>query len=278
VEGVSALGSYLRNPVGRYLCGPTYVVWWKSERLNGIVLWGRPVESHLERITQALDAELAPGVRSHASLIDARRVWAIDSAAFEFLLRYVGSRREQFKGLVERQALLRPEGLAGAAIAGFYAVLTPSYPVRVFTETAPALEWLGEPQEHGAMDELDRIVLQLSGGSEVVALLRAYLERSLGLATIVSAAEAMHTSARNLQRKLREAGTSFQSELNSVQVRVAKTLMLDTSHDLKRVAAEVGCASLQNFSSLFKKLEGQSPSEWRVRQLAGARLLRASNA
>ncbi len=32
---------------------------------------------------------------------------------------------------------------------------------------------------------------------------------------------------------------------------------------LTAVAVEVGCASLQHFSSLFRKLVGESPSTWR---------------
>jgi len=258
----------MARPIGRYLVGATYVVWWKSVRLNGISLWGRPEEDHIVQITRALEAELMPCVSPHASLIDLRRVWGVDAAAFNALMKYVASRREAFSRLVKRQVLLRPEGLAGAAIAGFYAVLTPSYPVCVLTDAHAGLDWLGVPEERSVCDKLDALLDHLNGGSGTVIKLRAYLERSLGSASIAAAAQSLFLSERTLQRHLREAGTSFRSELNFVQIQAAKSLMLDTSHNLKRVASEVGCASLQTFSSLFKKIEGSAPSEWRSQHAA----------
>jgi AraC-like DNA-binding protein len=257
---------YRAQPVGRYFFGPTYVVWWRSMRLNGILMWGRPEEEHILSITRALDAELMPWVLPHASLIDTRRVWGVDAAAFNALLKYVASRSEVFSRLVQRQAVVRPEGFAGAAIAGFYTVLTPSFPVSVFTDAQAGVDWLGLPEESSVCAELDGLADRLNGGSVTVVQLRALLERCLGSASIARAALALGLSERSLQRQLCEAGTSFRAELNFVQVQAAKGLMLDTTHDLKRVASEVGCASLQNFSSLFKRVEGSSPSEWRSLQ------------
>lgn len=154
------LERYLSQPVGRYYRGPTFAVWWKSAQLNGIVLWGRPEEEHIECITRALDAELSPSVVPHASLIDARRVREVDAAAFDALLTYVASRRDAFGRLITRQAVLRPEGFAGAAIAGFYRVLTPSFGVEVFTDPEEALLWLGAREERCLCDELDALVDQ----------------------------------------------------------------------------------------------------------------------
>lgn len=262
--GVSSLHGYLSRPMDRYFRGPTYIVWWSNAKLSGVVLWGRPEPSHLSTIMRALDAELAPGVAAHASLIDARRVSGVDAAAFDTLLRYVDSRREAFNRLLQRQALLRPEGLPGAVIAGFYALLTPSYPVRVFTDLELALDWLEVPSDARLRNELD--VLSELSNSCVVDRLRIYLEESLGRVTMVRAANALHVSPRTLQRKLSEAGTSFRAEQNLARVRAAKALLLDASLDLKRIASEVGCASPQNFSSLFKRLEGESPSEWRAQR------------
>jgi transcriptional regulator GlxA family with amidase domain len=47
-------------------------------------------------------------------------------------------------------------------------------------------------------------------------------------------------------------------------VRVAQQMLLETNYDLKRIAADVGCASLQHFSVLFRNLTGQAPSAWRT--------------
>jgi AraC-like DNA-binding protein len=234
-------------------------------------LWGRPEEEHIECITRALDAELSPSVVPHASLIDARRVREVDAAAFDALLTYVASRRDAFGRLITRQAVLRPEGFAGAAIAGFYRVLTPSFGVEVFTDPEEALLWLGAREERCLCDELDALVDQGHGASAAVVALRAYLERSLGSANIACASDALRISTRTLQRQLQEAGTSFRIELNRARIRRAKGLILDSELDLKQVAQSVGCGSPQTFSSLFRRIEGQPPSQFRAQDTANKR-------
>jgi len=265
-----ALEAYLSQPIGQCLLGSTYAVFWTDPGLNGIILWDRPSEQDIHRITCALDAELAPGVAPHASLIDARRVRSVDLGAFNTLARYVKLRTEPFARLVTGQALLRPEGLAGAAIAGFYMVLAPSFPVRVFTDPAEALEWLGRADGAHLIEELERTYAAVRVDSSLVLAMRALLEQHRGAASIKDAAHSLQMSPRQLQRKLREAGTSFQSEEGLAKIRVAKTLLLETNYDIKRVAIDVGCASQQHFSGLFRKMTGETPTQWRLRRQSNA--------
>jgi AraC-like DNA-binding protein len=264
VDCAATLDAYLAGPVGRYLLGPTYAVWWHDAQLNGLLFWDRPEEDHVRRMTAALDGELAPGVAPHASLVDARRVRAVDLGAFTALSRYVEKRREAFSRIVTRQALLRPEGLAGAAIAGFYAILSPSYLVKVFTDSGEALEWLGA--DPCFTPELDALYEAGTGSPRLLILVRAYLEQQVGQATLQETARAFGMSPRQLQRKLREAMTCFQREDQLARVRVAKTLLVETSYDVKRIAIEVGCGSLQHFGAVFRKAEGVSPTQWRARR------------
>jgi AraC-like DNA-binding protein len=266
VHGVGTLEAYLAQPIGRYLWGSTFVVWWCSASLNGVVFWGRPEEEHVRTITAAIDAELRDGVEPHASLIDVRRVSAVDLGAFTTLMRYVQSRCAPFARVVRRQALLRPDGLAGAAVAGFYAVLAPSYPVEVFKDPMAALRWLGVEEEVGILDELEQIHATATGGSAFVAAIRAHLDQAPGALTLKDIARTFRLSPRNLQRKLSEVHTTFQHEQHAARLRLAKTLLLETNYEVKRVAIEVGCASLQNFSALFHKSTGESPSQWRANQ------------
>ena len=228
--------------------------------------WGRPEEEHVRRVTAALDAELNHAVQPHASLIDVRRVSAVDLGAFTTLMQYVQARRVPFAKVVTRQALLRPDGLAGAAVAGFYAVLAPSYPVKVFTDPTAALRWLCIEDELGILGELEQIHATATGGSAFVATIRAYLDQAPGSPTLKDIAKAFGLSPRNLQRKLSEVHTTFQQEQNAARLRLAKTLLLETNYEVKRIAIEVGCASLQNFSALFHKGTGESPSQWRSHQ------------
>jgi AraC-like DNA-binding protein len=72
-------------------------------------------------------------------------------------------------------------------------------------------------------------------------------------------------SARTLQHHLRAAGTSFRREVHAAQVAAAQRLLIDTDDKLGAIALEVGCATLQHFSTLFRKQTGLSPSAWRER-------------
>ena len=93
--------------------------------------------------------------------------------------------------------------------------------------------------------------------------LRAHLEqRPAGSAYEVARRFGM--SQRTFQRRLRELGTSFQQEINSAHLRIAKRLMQETDSPLKWIAIESGYASLQHFSSSFRARVGLSPSAWRA--------------
>ena len=115
------------------------------------------------------------------------------------------------------------------------------------------------------MNELNDLVMQLMGQSPLLGELHRVLRHRLVDASLTDVARELGMSERTLQRRLREAGTSFQSELNTVQVRTAQALLLESDAKLTAVAVEVGCASLQHFSSLFRKMTGESPSAWRAR-------------
>ena len=264
--GVATLDEYLRRPVGQYLLGPTYVIWWLNARLNGILFWGRPVEAHIRIITTALAAESALGVAPHASIIDARQMAAVDLGAFNALSSYVHAQREPLSRVVTRQAVLRPGGLVGAAVAGFHAVVGSPYPTRVFSESTPALEWLGVAAEDATvLSELDDLRTREIGDSPIVTRLRLTLRRKPD-ATLQEAADSLAVSPRDLQRRLHEAQTRFKSEQMGCQIQVAKTLLLETDYELKRVAIEVGCSSPQHFSALFRDVVGETPSQWRARR------------
>jgi AraC-like DNA-binding protein len=261
----ASLADYLAHPTGRCLCGPTYLVWCKDTRLSGMVFWGRPEPEHMARVTRAIEIAVAPDGEQRASLVDARRVESVIPATFDVLAHYVQSRLETLKRRVRAQALLRPAGFVGAAVAGFYEVLGQPYPTKVFTNPDQALVWLGAVEHRDVVLELDGC---LDDGCDrgILCSLRAHLNHNPGKACLGEAAAALGLSARSLQRKLRESSSSFQTELNLAQIRIAKRLMLDTDYEIKRVALEVGCSSASAFNVLFRRLERQAPSAWRSAQ------------
>jgi AraC-like DNA-binding protein len=265
LELAPTLDAYLAHPIGRYVLGPTYAVWWLDASLNGIVFWDRPEAEHVRQVTQALEARQSPE-RPHASLIDARRVRSVDLDAFNVLSTYVHAYEDAIANVVARQAVLRPKGLAGAAVAGFHTVLATRYPVAVFTEPGAALHWLEVEHDLAAFERVDDVWAAASATPDVVVGLRAYLDQHLGRATLRDAARALGLSTRQLQRKLEGARTRFRQEETDAKIRAAKTLLLETDYNVKRVALEVGCASLQHFGALFRKGTQETPSEWRARR------------
>lgn len=267
---------YLRNPIGRYLMGDCFLHWYASADLCGFTVWGRPGEAEARRLVQTLDVELDPAPL-HASLVDLRRVEGIDASAFGVMKEYMQKNEPRFARTVRSQALVRPEGLAGAIVGGFYGLLQGAYPHKVFTDAAAGLAWLEQPEEVAAplLARLNALVAEATGQSPLLRELHQVMRARLPDVNLADVARGMGLSERTLQRRLKEASTSFQLELNAVQVRTAQALLLETDMKLTAVAVEVGCASLQHFSGLFRKLVGESPSVWREQRRRGGTGARA---
>lgn len=265
------LDAYLRDPLGRYLTGEGFLHWYASADLCGFILWGCPGETQVRRLVEVLDVELPPAA-PHVSLVDASRLEATDPSAFTVLVRYMQEHEARFGQSVQRQALVRPEGVVGAIVGGFYSLLTGAYANRAFKEAPDALTWLGVPEATAAplLGRLGELVAEATGQSPLLRELHQVLRGRLVEANLGDVSRVMGMSERTLQRRLKEAGTSFQAELNAVQVRTAQALLRETDMKLTAVAVEVGCASLQHFSSLFRKRVGESPSTWREQQRRGA--------
>jgi AraC-like DNA-binding protein len=99
-----------------------------------------------------------------------------------------------------------------------------------------------------------------------LARLRAWFEEvSLERATIEAAAAGLAVGPRTLQRRLSAAGTRFATELAHAKVARAQRLMRDPARRLSDVALEVGCATPSAFSDLYRRMTGESPSQWRRR-------------
>jgi AraC-like DNA-binding protein len=260
-------GEFGRDPVGRYVVGEGFLCWCLDPTLFGCVYWGRFEREHAERLVAVLDAELHPAITQHASFADMRRLEAATPAAFELLATYLASPRDRLARAIRRQAILRPSGMIGSLVAGFYEVHGAPYPARSFTDPADALGWLGVDVREGPallarLDELQAIATRTP---DLVRAVRGVLRARLRDPALDDVARELGVSRRTLQRRLGEAGTSFQRELAHARIDAAKEL-LETRASLTAVAIDVGCASLQHFSCLFRKITGEPPSAWRARR------------
>lgn len=254
--------AYREDPIGAYLSLPRAIVFAARPTLWGFALWGKPTEADLRRVVPLLALELSDAVAPHASLIDVRRLEAADPRAFAVLTGYLRRHWDTFKTRVTRLALVRPPGLLGATVAGFYQVAGAPYPVRVFDALGAAAAWLRAPE---LAHTLEAAITGASGLSPVLLEVRRWIDGNLADASLARAAKAVSRAPRSLQRDLGFARTSFQREVDAARIRLAQRLLLESDSTLTEIAYDVGCASPQHFSTLFRRITKQRPSSWRAR-------------
>jgi AraC-like DNA-binding protein len=267
MERAKTLEEFRRHTAGRYFAGSCWAHLCPRPDLFGVMIWGRPSGEDMRALTRSLVVELDPGIFPHQSIVDTSRLRGVDFRAFWAMQEYVRSHHAGLHERVTRLALVRPDGLEGAIVAGFYAILDSPYPVEVFEDVPRALDWLGEDPSLGA--ELEAIHAAVSGIDPTVGAVRAFIEKHLGDATLKRAAASLALSPRELQRRLREAGTTFPGEVANVRLRHARRRMLSSSAPLAAIAREAGFASVESFSALFRRHTGESPSAWRKRNAPG---------
>lgn len=261
-------GAYRADPDGSYLVLQRSLVFCARPSLWGFALWGKPTERDLERIVPLLALELGATTPPHASLVDVRHLEAGDPRAFAVLTKYLRTNFDRFRTQVTRLALVRPPGLLGATVAGFYQVAGAPYAVRVFDDLPDATAWLRSP---ALAQILDGAIAEAISISPVLVQLRRWLDAHLDDPSLERAAKAVSRAPRSLQRDLGNVRTTFQGELDAARIRLARRLLTDSDSALTEIAYDVGCASPQHFSSLFRRVVGEAPSAWRVRQRRPAR-------
>ncbi len=249
---------------GRHRFGRHYLVWCADPTVGGMVFWGTPDERDVAELVRIFAVPMEPGRDPRYDLVtDGRRVDRISKVAFDPLSHAAVARlREQQHVLLKRHAVIAPGGLVGTIMAGFFPLFDLGEQHRIFREPEEAYRWLDRP---ALCAEVDALVAAEVSGSQVVAELRRWLTDHLLDASVDAAARALGRSARTLQRELGEAGTRFRSELDLARVEMARLRLADSDDKLESVARDVGCASLSSFSRLFRRVGGESPTDYRNR-------------
>jgi AraC-like DNA-binding protein len=168
---------------------------------------------------------------------------------------------------VRAASIVRPAGMPGATMAGlFLDLVAPVICAMLFTDRSEAFAWLGRPDGEAARQALDQVLRELFDLPLIVRQLRDWLRAHLDAPTVEGAARALGSSTRTLQRTLAESGTSFRAEIDRARVRAAEAELLDHGSKLEVIARHVGCSSLSGFSKLFRRVTGETPSEFRERR------------
>lgn len=262
MELTSDARSFVLEPLGRALVGAGHVVWAAGPRLAGTVVWGDCDVARACAITAAWDYEARLDV-PYAAVVDLGRVVHVEPRAFALVEADMRRRLPTLARRIQRQAIVRPAGLVGAMVAGFYPVLAPSFRWRVFSRSDEAYAWALGKAGPALEAELETIVRGTGPDDELArvrAVVRDALDRELHLAEV---ARRLGRSARSVQRALAEAGTTFRAETARLRVERARELLERTEWKVELVARAVGVRSPTSFVSMFRAATGQTPSAYR---------------
>jgi AraC-like DNA-binding protein len=252
---------FWKNPIGRCAAGNRFLFFCVKPNLWGYTLWGDVDAAVVRDMVDMVASELDHDVPLHGSFIDLRGVTLVDPSAYPALVDFIGKHGARLSALIEKMAIVRPKGIVGAIAEGISTQITFPHPLSIVESTDAALRFLGV-EDAALAEELDGLRARVDV-APLLRSVRAFIEAHGCRVRLPQAAKALGLSPRTLQRNLSELGTSFQYEVNSAQITQAQKLLLETDAKLSTIAIEVGCPSLQHFSTLFRRMTGETPSVWR---------------
>jgi AraC-like DNA-binding protein len=255
---------FLLDPIGGYVQGKSFLLWVQSPTRFGVTH-----QSPLEHSDAATATSLI-GILTHPRLIgpfellhDFTDVNDVDMTAFMFAEMFIRHFADALAARTRRLAVVRPSGLAGAALGGiFHDSVESRFDAKLCVDRREAYTWLG-------IDGNDRCELEALQESfaqpELLRRLREALAADLRHATVERTARLLSVSIRSLQRQLAECGTSFSEELARARVRAAEALLIHGSAKIEVIARDIGFRSPAAFTSMFARIRGESPSSFRDR-------------
>lgn len=129
-----------------------------------------------------------------------------------------------------------------------------------------------DPELFQVLERQAELAMPPTRPKEPVPGLRTRIRNALeaaGSSTLPSAARELHVSARTLQRRLAEAGSTFQRELDIVREELAVKLLSDSSRSIYEVAMALGYADQAAFERAFRRWRGRTPRQFRSKASGG---------
>ena len=259
---VATVDDFLSSPFGRFVFGRTWLSFCTDVGLAGLLVWGRPDADDVAPLLRAIPVHDSPLAEPRDRYLDLHRIESLDAPIFAAFAEYVATERERMRASIRCIAVTHGTALMGAVAQGFGTVAPTPFPVRLFADPADALGWLGAPSSLAI--ELEQLQAAALDTTPLVRDMRAQLRGQLRGAALATMAAALGLSARSLQRKLREHGTSFQHELNRLRVEESQQLLAGSDSTVTEIAMAVGSASVHHFGTLFRRFTGMTPTQWRA--------------
>lgn len=254
---------FLDAPAGNYCSGEQFLLWARTPTSSGTVAWGRFSARSAQTLVDVWPYEFKL-TWPYAAVIDLSAVEAVEPDAFGIILDYMNKMKTAAPpSRLVRQALIRPAGMVGALVAGFYRTLLPGFAWRDFETKDEAYQWAlpDDPECSGVVDRLVAGVRASEGLLPRVAA--ALVERLAAPPTLQALADELGVSSRSLQRALQNANTNLRNELTRLRIEVAARRLHDTDDKIEAIAISVGFASLSAFAAAFRKRMGTTPSDYR---------------
>jgi AraC-like DNA-binding protein len=120
--------------------------------------------------------------------------------------------------------------------------------------------------------QFEQELLQEDGDENFIEHVRVAIQQKLTgqRPTIDDIAEALHISSRTLQRRLQDAGATFQRVLEEARHRLARHYLNNSVLELNEAAYLLGYNDASSFVRAFRTWEGIPPARWREEQRAKA--------
>ena len=138
----------------------------------------------------------------------------------------------------------------------------------VFDEKALALPMIHRNAQLLAslLPGLELAIAEEEGSRTVADHVRLTLGERMceGRPTVARVAKSLGMSARTMQRRLGELGTTYQDVLDGVRQRSARQLLANTNLGIGEVAFLLGFEEVNSFARAFHAWEGTTPTRWRA--------------
>lgn len=257
---------FRKRPAGGYVAGASWLYFCIDLDLFGFVLWEAPEAEDMAAFVRVMELELADRP-PHAAVVDVRRLRLALAPSFGVLADWFRVNAAELGRVVTKCAIVKHDDLAGAVAAGFLGTVPFAFPATYWNDLTESITSLDRPNGAEIADAIDRAQGDAAGTPWVLKEIQIWLEQNLQHGTLDAAAKSMAMAPRTLQRRLGEAKTSFAAEQQRARIRVAQRMLTDTDAPITTIAIDIGCASPQHFSSLFRKVVGDTPTAWRKKML-----------
>lgn len=261
------IADLLASPIDRYLVGASYVLWVQRDARTGIFHTAPVLDpADFPSLARGITLTTHPALAARYDVLhDASVVRGADPVAFAFLEKWLDQWIATFAHRVRRVAVIRPDGVAGAALGGmFHQWAAPRFDAHLCTardEAYDALAITGDERR-----ELDALYTAFGPGP--LRRVRDALAADLH-ASIDQIASRLGLGARSLQRLLATRGATFRDEQTGARTHAAMVRLARTDQPIEAVARATGFATEAALARAFAATLGEAPSAYRARTRRG---------